>query len=158
MGDPQKGCIVAQGVESFFVDDTIQLADIMGPNLYELRELTGKQLRRFDEVVEAAKQLVARGVKKVLVKLSAPDTKSRHITRNLFNIMQICRLLALVTECSGGGRPDPPEKQAFEILLVTPEQTYTHSPATVYFRPNASRGWGSELQLNASLIAQRLCG
>lgn len=64
MGDPQKGCIVAQGVESFFVDDT----DIMGPNLYELRELTGKQLRRFDEVVEAAKQLVARGVKKVLVK------------------------------------------------------------------------------------------
>ena len=28
MGDPQKGCIVAQGVESFFVDDAIQLADV----------------------------------------------------------------------------------------------------------------------------------
>ncbi|MEL8851762.1 pyridoxal kinase, partial [Escherichia coli] len=68
MGDPQKGCIVAQGVESFFVDDAIQLADIMGPNLYELSVLTGKQLRSFEEVVEAAKQLVARGVKKVLVK------------------------------------------------------------------------------------------
>lgn len=29
------------------------------------------------------------------------DTKSRHITRHLFNVMQICRLLALVTEFSG---------------------------------------------------------
>lgn len=68
MGDPQKGCIVAQGVESFFVDDAIQLADMMGPNLYELGVLTGRQLRSFDEVVEAARQLVSWGVKKVLVK------------------------------------------------------------------------------------------
>ena len=90
MGDPQKGCIVAQGVESFFVDDAIQLADVMGPNLYELGVLTGRQLRSFDEVVEAAQQLVAWGVKKVLVK---------HLG-----------------DCSR-------DKQAFEMLLVTPEQT-----------------------------------
>ncbi len=31
----------------------------MGPNLYELGVLTGRQLRSFDEVVEAAQQLVA---------------------------------------------------------------------------------------------------
>ena len=90
MGDPQKGCIVAQGVESFFVDDAIQLADMMGPNLYELGVLTGRQLRSFDEVVEAARQLVSWGVKKVLVK---------HLG-----------------DCSRN-------KQAFEMLLVTPEQT-----------------------------------
>lgn len=62
----------------------------MGPNLYELGVLTGRQLRSFDEVVEAAQRLVAWGVKKVLVK---------HLG-----------------DCSR-------DKQAFEMLLVTAEQT-----------------------------------
>lgn len=68
MGDPKKGCFVAEGVTSFFIDDALQLADIMGPNLYELGVLTGREIRCFDEVVCAAQQLVSWGVKKVLVK------------------------------------------------------------------------------------------
>lgn len=68
MGHPEKGCVVANGVDTFFKNEAIALADVMGPNLHELEILTGKTLNTFDEVVYAAQQLVAQGVSKVLVK------------------------------------------------------------------------------------------
>lgn len=68
MSHPAKGCIVADGVETFFLNDAVALADVMGPNLYELGMLTGTTLSTFDEVVDAARLLTMRGVKTVLVK------------------------------------------------------------------------------------------
>lgn len=68
MSHPAKGCIVADGVETFFLNEAVALADVMGPNLYELGMLTGRTLSRLDDVIEAARTLIARGVGKVLVK------------------------------------------------------------------------------------------
>lgn len=90
MGNPGKGCVVPQGVESFFRHEALSLADIIGPNLYELEVLAGKPLADFTAVITAARQITETTGTKVLVKHLA------HCGR---------------------------EKGAFEMLLVTPEQT-----------------------------------
>lgn len=72
MGDSQKGCIVTEGVEAFFTDDALQLADIIGPNIYELGIMSGRKIQSFEDVINAAKQLVKSGIKKVLVKHLGP--------------------------------------------------------------------------------------
>lgn len=68
MGHPAKGCVVADGVDAFFRSDAIALADMMGPNMHELAMLTGRRLTTLEDTVAAARLLVKRGVKKVLVK------------------------------------------------------------------------------------------
>lgn len=68
MGHPDKGCIVAPGVAEFLRDEALAKADIIAPNLVELRELTGLAVIDFDGAIEAIKALLAKGVKKVLVK------------------------------------------------------------------------------------------
>lgn len=68
MGHPAKGCVVPGGVDMFFNNEALSLADVMGPNLHELERLTGNALNSFEEAVAAAQQLVSRGVGKVLVK------------------------------------------------------------------------------------------
>lgn len=68
MGHPDKGCIVAPGVAEFLRDEAMVKADIIAPNLVELRELTGLPVLDFDGAIEAIKAIRAKGVKKVLVK------------------------------------------------------------------------------------------
>lgn len=68
MGHPDKGCIVADGVKDGLCEYAIPNADILTPNLVELRELTGLPVENFAGAVEAVKALLAQGVKKVLVK------------------------------------------------------------------------------------------
>lgn len=68
MGHPDKGCIVAPGVAEFLRDEAMAKADIIAPNLVELRELTGLPVLDFDGAIEAIKAIRAKGVKKVLVK------------------------------------------------------------------------------------------
>lgn len=68
MGHPDKGCIVAPGVAEFLRDQAVAKADILAPNLVELRELTGLTVENFEQSIVAIKALLAKGVKKVLVK------------------------------------------------------------------------------------------
>lgn len=68
MGHPDKGCIVAPGVAEFLRDEAVQKADILAPNLVELRELTGLSVENFEQALQAVQALRSRGVKRVLVK------------------------------------------------------------------------------------------
>lgn len=68
MGHPDKGCIVPSGVAEFLRDEAIAKADIVAPNLVELRELTGLPVENFEQAIEAVQAIQSKGVKKVLVK------------------------------------------------------------------------------------------
>lgn len=68
MGHPDKGCIVAPGVAEFLRDEALAKADIIAPNLVELRELTGLAVENFEQALEAIKVILSKGPKRVLVK------------------------------------------------------------------------------------------
>lgn len=68
MGNPDKGCIVADGVKEGLIDIALPAADITTPNLVELRELSGLKVENFDGAIEAVKALLSKGPKRVLVK------------------------------------------------------------------------------------------
>ncbi|MDD0823287.1 pyridoxal kinase PdxY [Mannheimia sp. AT1] len=68
MGHPDKGCIVADGVAEFLRDQAMAQADIIAPNLVELRELTGLEVGNFEQALAAIKFILTKGPKRVLVK------------------------------------------------------------------------------------------
>ncbi|MDH2997750.1 pyridoxal kinase [Pasteurellaceae bacterium LFhippo2] len=68
MGHPDKGCIVADGVKEGLINLAMAEADIITPNLVELRELTGLKVENFEQAIEAVKVILSKGPKKVLVK------------------------------------------------------------------------------------------
>ncbi|MBE2893644.1 pyridoxal kinase PdxY [Spirabiliibacterium falconis] len=68
MGHPDKGCIVAPGVAEFLIHHALPQADILAPNLVELRELSGLTVDNFTQALHAIEYLLNQGVKKVLVK------------------------------------------------------------------------------------------
>ncbi|UXN36132.1 pyridoxal kinase PdxY [Avibacterium paragallinarum] len=68
MGHPDKGCIVADGVKENLTNLAMAKADIITPNLVELRELSGLPVENFAQAIEAVKAILAKGPKKVLVK------------------------------------------------------------------------------------------
>lgn len=81
MPHPKKSCVVANGVCEALIEKAIPVADIMTPNLHELRQLTEFPINTFDDVLKAVNALIAKGVKKVLVKhlggtgkINDPDT------------------------------------------------------------------------------------
>lgn len=81
MPNPKKICVVANGVREALIEKAIPVADIMTPNLHELRQLSDFPIETFDDVLKAVNALVAKGVKKVLVKhlgsagkINDPDT------------------------------------------------------------------------------------
>lgn len=68
MGHPDKGCIVAEGVKENLINLALPQADIITPNLVELRELSGRTVENFSQAIEAVKVILSKGPKKVLVK------------------------------------------------------------------------------------------
>lgn len=68
MGHPEKGCIVAPEVTTFFKESALSEADIIAPNLLELESLTGMTINTLEQVIEANNQLLEKGVKMVVVK------------------------------------------------------------------------------------------
>ncbi|MEE6074763.1 pyridoxal kinase PdxY [Avibacterium paragallinarum] len=68
MGHPDKGCIVADGVKENLINLAMAKADIITPNLVELRELSGLPVENFAQAIEAVKVILSKGPKKVLVK------------------------------------------------------------------------------------------
>ena len=67
MGHPDKGCIVADGVREGLIN-IVSEADIITPNLVELRELSGLPVENFEQALSAVQTILAKGPKKVLVK------------------------------------------------------------------------------------------
>ena len=67
MGHPDKGCIVADGVREGLIN-IVSEADIITPNLVELRELSGLPVENFEQALAAVQAILAKGPKKVLVK------------------------------------------------------------------------------------------
>jgi pyridoxine kinase len=68
MGHPEKGCIVADGVAEFHRQAALPASDIIAPNLLELEWLSGESLNDVNSVIDACRQLIAKGPRIVLVK------------------------------------------------------------------------------------------
>ncbi len=68
MGHPEKGCIVATGVKEALCQLAIPEADILAPNLVELQVISGHNVDNFEQAIIAVKAILAKGIKKVLVK------------------------------------------------------------------------------------------
>ncbi|MCI7479890.1 pyridoxal kinase PdxY [[Pasteurella] aerogenes] len=97
MGHPDKGCIVADGVKEGLVKIAMKAADIITPNLVELRELSGLTVDNFSQAIEAVKVILAQGPKKVLVKhlskVGQDPTKFEMLLANQEGIWHISRPL-----------------------------------------------------------------
>lgn len=81
MGDVGRGMYVLPGIPEFMRDEVVPATDVLTPNHYELNFLTGRETRTTAEIVEAARELMARGPKTILVTSAvidgaAPDTVS----------------------------------------------------------------------------------
>ncbi|MCK3657368.1 pyridoxal kinase [Pasteurellaceae bacterium Pebbles2] len=68
MGSAEKGCVVADGVREGLIEISLPQADIITPNLLELRELSGLTVENIDQAIVAVKDLLNKGPKIVLVK------------------------------------------------------------------------------------------
>ncbi|CCG87214.1 pyridoxal kinase PdxY [Erwinia piriflorinigrans] len=68
MGHPEKGCIVAPGVAEFHANASLPASDLIAPNLLELEMLSGQPVTSIDDAVAAARALIVKGPKIVLVK------------------------------------------------------------------------------------------
>ncbi|BEL94379.1 pyridoxal kinase PdxY [Serratia ureilytica] len=68
MGHPEKGCIVAPGVAEFHCRQALPCSDMVAPNLLELEMLSQVAVANVDDAVQAARTLIAKGPRLVLVK------------------------------------------------------------------------------------------
>ncbi|MDR0588168.1 MAG: pyridoxal kinase PdxY [Burkholderiales bacterium] len=147
MGHPEKGCIVASGVAEFFRDRALAAADCVAPNILELAMLNGvERLNHLDEALAAARALLKKGPKTVLVKHLARAGKNPeafemlivnsheawHISRPLFEfpkqpvgVGDLTSGLLLVNLLNGKSLKDALEHTTaavYEVLRVTHEQ------------------------------------
>lgn len=75
IGDVGRGVFVRAGIPEFFRDRCVPAADILTPNHFELDWLTGSETRTLAALCEAARALMVRGPKRVLVtSLHVEDT------------------------------------------------------------------------------------
>lgn len=72
MGDRNDGLYVNEGLVAQYRDLLVPLADGMTPNHFELELLAGRPLSSLDEVVAAARELIARGPGWIVVTSAAP--------------------------------------------------------------------------------------
>ncbi|MBN2753093.1 MAG: pyridoxal kinase PdxY [Rhodospirillaceae bacterium] len=67
MGDVGRGIFVQPGIPEILIDTAIPLADIVTPNQFELELISGHSIASTADAVAAAKSLLARGPKVVVV-------------------------------------------------------------------------------------------
>lgn len=68
MGDPQKGCIVSDGVAEHLVQTLMPMADVIVPNQFELTAFTGVDINNLEQAITACRKALDLGPKVVLVK------------------------------------------------------------------------------------------
>lgn len=74
MGDRNDGLYVDEGLVAQYRDLLVPLAEGMTPNHFELELLVGRALSSVDEVVTAARELIARGPQWIVATSAAPMT------------------------------------------------------------------------------------
>jgi len=75
MGDRATGLYVAAEIPAFFAERALPFADVATPNVFELELLTGRSAATLAEAAEAARLLLGRGPRTVVVTgLEAGDT------------------------------------------------------------------------------------
>ncbi|GIX10000.1 pyridoxal kinase PdxY [Elioraea sp.] len=80
IGDVGRGVFVRPGIPEFFRDRCVPAADILTPNHFELDWLTGGETRTLTALCRAARGLLARGPKRILVtSLAVEDTPAEAI-------------------------------------------------------------------------------
>lgn len=67
MGDSDGGLYVDAAIPELFRGRALELADVLTPNLFELETLTGSELSTQEEILRAARSLLARGPRLILV-------------------------------------------------------------------------------------------
>ncbi len=72
MGDRNDGLYVNEGLVAQYRDLLVPLAEGMTPNHFELELLVGRSLSSVDEVVAAARELIARGPQWIVATSAAP--------------------------------------------------------------------------------------
>lgn len=68
MGDPDKGCIVPEGVTEQLTQNLMRHADVIVPNQFELTQFTGVAISSLYDAVTACKKAMEYGPRMVLVK------------------------------------------------------------------------------------------
>ena len=80
IGDDDTGVYVRPGIAELMRDRIVPAADILTPNLFELRQLTGLPCDTLAGVKDAVATLQARGPRRVLVtSLRTPETPDDHL-------------------------------------------------------------------------------
>ena len=67
MGDQGRGLYVDEAVPGFFRGRAVPAADILTPNLFELSQLTGRRIENLEDTLAAARDLLQRGPRILLV-------------------------------------------------------------------------------------------
>lgn len=67
MGDRDSGLYVEPAIPELFREEALPLADVVTPNVFELETLTGAEVKSLDGALHAAREIVARGPRLVLV-------------------------------------------------------------------------------------------
>ncbi|QLE87828.1 pyridoxal kinase PdxY [Shewanella sp. Scap07] len=68
MGDPQKGCILADGITDALIKHVMPIADVIVPNQFELAQFTKMAINNLEDARKACDKALSLGPKVVLVK------------------------------------------------------------------------------------------
>ena len=81
MGDVDEGLYVQADIPEFVRQEMVPVADILTPNIFELEHLTGQRIESLSDAKEAARLLLGRGPKLVLVtSVPGPDGPEQQIS------------------------------------------------------------------------------
>ena len=79
MGDRGRGLYVREELPAFFRERALPAADILTPNLFELEQLSGRRAESLEDTLAAARELLTRGPRVVLVTSLRPETEDDEI-------------------------------------------------------------------------------
>ncbi|WMN80214.1 pyridoxal kinase PdxY [Vibrio parahaemolyticus] len=151
MGDPDKGCIVADGVREEITQSLLPISDVIVPNQYELTAMTGVEIHSVYDAVTACKEALKLGPKIVLVK------HLHSIDSDMFSM-----ILATPKACYLTQRPNIEFKQqpvgvgdlisaVFTACLMknmSPTVAFRHTNNAIYGVLDITKGYGTwELQI-----------
>ncbi|MDA9555878.1 pyridoxal kinase PdxY [Vibrio sp.] len=68
MGSPEKGCIVAPGIEDALINHVMPAADVIVPNQFELAQFSGMDIQCLEDAKVACDKALEKGPSIVLVK------------------------------------------------------------------------------------------
>ncbi|ARD21264.1 pyridoxal kinase PdxY [Shewanella japonica] len=68
MGDPEKGCILADGITEQLINEVMPIADVIVPNQFELTQFTKMEINNLEQAKAACQKALSMGPKMVLVK------------------------------------------------------------------------------------------